>query len=32
MNYGQALAMATILMLVCAFVMYLVDRLSIIQQ
>ena len=28
MNYGQAMAMATILMLVCALVMFLVDKLS----
>jgi thiamine transport system permease protein len=28
MNYGQAMAMATILMLVCALAMFLVDKLS----
>lgn len=32
MNYGQAMAMATILMLVCALVMFLVDKLSAIHS
>lgn len=32
LNYGQAMAMATILMLVCALVMFLVDKLSAIHS
>jgi thiamine transport system permease protein len=32
LNYGQALAMAAILMLVCAVVMVLVDKLSTIRS
>lgn len=32
LNYGQAMAMASILMLVCALVMFLVDRISTAQS